>query len=464
MSIPLKSIKLLSLDAKITLAENIIIEEYLRSNGNIFISFSGGKDSTILRHIALRLFPNLRCVFSNTTNELRDIVKYVKTFPNIITVTPELSYKKVLETKGFPLVSKEVSQKANELKHTNGKRTRMLRYYGNNKGDSKQSSKWYFLSEQQFDVSNKCCSILKKEPLQKWAKNNGNPKPLIALMSDESRLRSQLALYGKEDSEKIYPFLRTGWSEADIWEYANRYNIRFAECYYDRVINGVFIPKRDRSGCEFCGYDISTINERFETSRILSPKKYENIMNVKNNGITFREAKDIALNPPSNSLNLYGGNVTNVKVDEVNNKETFVYHISTFDKSCTACGCTGSSKIKRDIKVTSSFLDVPNPVTKQKRVIECHYWMNECSSCGMTLINDLHLFDLRFSVTKRLIDYIYTNLDKKSVDEVVNETGLPIEDVFEIIHFYYNKHIMEAYNNKRDSIWFDNSNNLIKVS
>jgi 3'-phosphoadenosine 5'-phosphosulfate sulfotransferase (PAPS reductase)/FAD synthetase len=459
----LSSQKDLILDKKISLAENIIIEEYMRNGGNIFLSFSGGKDSTVLRHIALRLFPDIKVVFSNTTNELREVVKYVKTFPDVITVFPKLSFKQVIQKEGFPLISKEVSQKANDLKHTNGKRTRMLRYYGDKKGNSILSKKWLFLAEQQFNVTNKCCNILKKDPLEKWAKGNGNPKPIIALMSDESRLRSQLALYGEDNNKKIYPFLRSGWSEADIWAYAKRFGLRFAECYYDRIINGVLIPARSRTGCEYCGFGIDQEKtDRFESSKILTPKRHEAMMSIKNNGITFKEAIGITKAPQSNILGLAGGIVENLDINHAQNKEIYKYRIHTCDKSeCKACG---SKKIIKDIDYCASFKDTPNRITKRQRVVECHYSWNKCSNCGMTAINDLHLFDLRFNITKRLIDYIYDNFEKKSVAEVSKETDLAIEDIFEIIHFYYYKEILDAHENKRNSIWFDGGNKLIKAS
>jgi len=82
---------------KILLAEKILKKAYNDSNGKLFISFSGGKDSTVLRHITLRLYPNLKCVFSNTTNEIKEVVDYVKTFPNIITVKPKLSFSQVVK-------------------------------------------------------------------------------------------------------------------------------------------------------------------------------------------------------------------------------------------------------------------------------------------------------------------------------------------------------------------------------
>lgn len=60
-------------------------------------------------------------------------------------------------------------------------------------------------------------------------------------MADENNLRKQLFLYGKDDGKKVYPFLKTGWTESDIWEYAKINNIRFDECYYDRYIDGILI-------------------------------------------------------------------------------------------------------------------------------------------------------------------------------------------------------------------------------
>jgi 3'-phosphoadenosine 5'-phosphosulfate sulfotransferase (PAPS reductase)/FAD synthetase len=448
-----------ALQVKIEAAEKIIDEAYIKHNGRLFISFSAGKDSTILRHIARRKYPDMKVVFSNTTNELTEILRYLKQFPDTIIVNPEMSFKQVVESEGFPLISKETSQKANELKNSGGRKTQLLRYYGSVKGSGILSKKYRFLASQEFDVTAKCCKILKKDPLEKYAKKDGL-KPLIALMSDESMLRQQLALYGENTDKKIYPFLTTGWTEADIWEYARRYNIRFAECYYDRWIGDVFIPRVNRSGCENCDYGSHLMeNDKFKRSKLVSPKKYKKVMSYKNNGVTFEEARQIAHSTPKYDLGLYGGFVTKMRI--ANNAEVYSYELHTHDK---ACSCCGKRQAKRDIRVTSSYIDTPNKITKRKRVIECTHWINECANCGMTLMNDLHFFDLRFNVTKRVIDYIYDNLDKKSFQEIVDDTGLPLEDVFEIVSFDYNKSIMEAKENNRSNVWLNENNNLIKTA
>ena len=46
----------------------------------VYISFSGGKDSTVLLTIARDMYPNIPAVFSDTGLEYPEIRKFVKTF------------------------------------------------------------------------------------------------------------------------------------------------------------------------------------------------------------------------------------------------------------------------------------------------------------------------------------------------------------------------------------------------
>ena len=47
-------------------------------DGQVYISFSGGKDSTVLLHIARQIYPEIEAVFVNTGLEYPEIQKFVK--------------------------------------------------------------------------------------------------------------------------------------------------------------------------------------------------------------------------------------------------------------------------------------------------------------------------------------------------------------------------------------------------
>ena len=51
------------LDDKVKRTELLIKEWYEHYDGNVVVSFSGGKDSTVLLHIVRKLYPDVQAVF-----------------------------------------------------------------------------------------------------------------------------------------------------------------------------------------------------------------------------------------------------------------------------------------------------------------------------------------------------------------------------------------------------------------
>lgn len=62
----LKELQALPLSRKIAITQSRIIEWYNYFNGNVYISYSGGKDSTVLADLVHRIFPDVPLVYSNT--------------------------------------------------------------------------------------------------------------------------------------------------------------------------------------------------------------------------------------------------------------------------------------------------------------------------------------------------------------------------------------------------------------
>lgn len=106
----LLELQALPLDRKIQITQARIIEWYQHYNGNVCISFSGGKDSTVLLHIARQLYPDIPAVFSNTGLEYPEIQKFVRSFENVDIVTPSQNFSQVVYEQGYPLIGKEVAE------------------------------------------------------------------------------------------------------------------------------------------------------------------------------------------------------------------------------------------------------------------------------------------------------------------------------------------------------------------
>lgn len=105
----LKELQALPLNRKIAITQARIIEWYNAYEGNVYVSLSGGKDSTVLLHLVRQLFPDVPAVFSNTGLEYPEIQKFAKSFDNVTTVTPKMNFVNVIRTYGYPLISKEVA-------------------------------------------------------------------------------------------------------------------------------------------------------------------------------------------------------------------------------------------------------------------------------------------------------------------------------------------------------------------
>ena len=72
-----------SLERKIQVTQTRIIEWYQKWDGNVYVSFSGGKDSTVLLDLARRIYPDIQAVFVDTGLEYPEIRQFVKGFDNV---------------------------------------------------------------------------------------------------------------------------------------------------------------------------------------------------------------------------------------------------------------------------------------------------------------------------------------------------------------------------------------------
>lgn len=100
----------LPLSAKISMTRNRIRAWYEHYDGEVYVSFSGGKDSTVLLHLVREMYPDVPAVHVNTGLEYPEIEEFVKTFDNVEIVKPKMNFKKVCQKYGYPIISKEVAE------------------------------------------------------------------------------------------------------------------------------------------------------------------------------------------------------------------------------------------------------------------------------------------------------------------------------------------------------------------
>lgn len=298
----LKYMQSLPLEQKIEMTAERIDGWYEHYDGNVAVSFSGGKDSTVLLDIARnhwRGHKDIEAVYVDTGLEYPEIRQFVKTFENVTILRPKMRFDKVIKEYGYPIISKEIAMiiyyaRAGGttgsycMKKLDGK----LQYNG--KPSPYNCTKWKPLLNTDFKISDKCCNIMKKQPTHEYSVRTGK-KLMLATLAVESRLREQKWLqHGCNGFDMKYPKSTpmAFWTEQDVLEYIYKNNLPIAEPYGEVIVTEcqiTFDGKQckyattgcDRTGCMFCGFGahLEKGETRFQRDKKTHPKQYDYYMN-----------------------------------------------------------------------------------------------------------------------------------------------------------------------------------------
>lgn len=287
----LRDLQSLPLKYKVMITQQKIQEWYEHWNGQNYVSFSGGKDSTVLLHIVRQLYPNLPAVFVDTGLEYPEVRDFALQQHNVIKLKPKMSFKKVLENHGYPVVSKRQAQYIRQAKTTKSEVLKTLRLTGirgNGKYSSfsKISDGWQYLIEAPFKISEKCCEEMKKKPTNSFSKDTGR-QPLIGTMADdgENREREYLQNGGcnafdlKQPKSTPLGF----WLEQDVLQYLRDNKLPYALVYGKIRKRGGKLETTgvSRTGCMFCcfGCHLEQEPNRFQRMEITHPDRYNYCIN-----------------------------------------------------------------------------------------------------------------------------------------------------------------------------------------
>lgn len=285
----------LPLSAKIRMTARRI-NEWVNEFGEdgVYLSFSGGKDSTVLGHIIREVcgYKNIPFVFVDVPTQYPELKEFTQTFDNLVILKPKISFAQVCEQYGFPMISKVVSncvsgarkyvkyldsQKSNNAiltdrqfhmlamsdplgierrinkkneQHKNlqigvipsGSEYRLRRLNGelkDSKGNYSQfnQEKYKFFLDAPFEISDLCCDIMKKKPVHDYEKKTGR-KPIIATMASESVIRTQKWLQDGCNAfnvTKPHSNPMSFWTEQDVLLYIKENNLPICSVYGEVV-------------------------------------------------------------------------------------------------------------------------------------------------------------------------------------------------------------------------------------
>lgn len=288
-----------TLDQKVTEACHRIEELYYETDGKCYISYSGGKDSTVLLALVklceeVYTIPEngIPAVFVNTGIEMGvtiDFVKWVKEnyYQNLITIRPSVSFDWVLKTCGKPIKSKMKSEMLDRWQK--GSRTdyvirRMI--YGKSKDGAsfertKIADKDAHMISDDFAIhaSNKCCDYLKKRPFAKYAKENNSGGFAIGIRMVEQGAREiatkkRLSKGGRVCSYVSHGIIKKApiidWADEDVDEFVKKYNVPLSRAYTEYGFH--------RTGCMACPYAFKWLPNDLKYLHDHEPNRYKAAM------------------------------------------------------------------------------------------------------------------------------------------------------------------------------------------
>lgn len=351
-----------SKEEQVQIAQAKCLEAIVKTEGELSISFSGGKDSAVVLFLMAEMWSiskqkekPLKVFFANTTNEFVCAAKYRRDYIEWIQnrfeieieykeVGADSNYFNVVDSVGVPFISKKVSRMIRDCKETLrrlGIRYRdiekyMPEHYTKNnieemikaadklrelgfndtvilnltkiRSDNHIGLRFLplqyrpILDNDDIELSEKCCEILKKGPLKKIESEIGKLLAVTGEMAEDSRDRMEAyrktgcnLFYGKSRKSKpIGPMTE----QAVLW-LIKKENIPIMPVYGEcecKNIDGkeeYELTGEKRTGCKLCGFGIVYDPDRFVRLAKIEPKIIQFAFTSKENGgLGYREICD----------------------------------------------------------------------------------------------------------------------------------------------------------------------------
>ena len=243
---------------------------------NAYLSFSGGKDSTIVHYLLDIALPNNRIprVFIDTGIEYTMIREFVlglaKNDDRFVILKPTQNIKQMLEKYGYPFKSKQHAHNLSVYQKS-GVCKSIKRYLGiiesNTKFRCPKMLEYQFTKEFTLKCSDNCCRKMKKEPIKKWEKANGRFVAITGMRNSEGGERASIKGCILTDKNgmlhRFHPLIKVN----DEWE-----NWFIKEKHID--LCPIYQPPYNfkRTGCKGCPFSLD-LQEQLEIMELYMPNE-----------------------------------------------------------------------------------------------------------------------------------------------------------------------------------------------
>lgn len=227
---------------------------------NAYLSFSGGKDSTVLHYLLDLALPcnSIPRVYIDTGIEYVFVRRFVSSLaaadPRFHFVRPRLPIRLVLDRFGYPFKSKEHALRVYQF-NRGSDADYIKRYVTGLLPDGSlthyrcpKSLLYQFSERGSYNFSNLCCYKLKKEPARLWEKENGRFIALTGLRRDEGGNRSHAPCVVFKGLRLVHFHPLLVIDDAFEEAFISRFGLSLCELYYPPY-------SMKRTGCKGCPFN-----------------------------------------------------------------------------------------------------------------------------------------------------------------------------------------------------------------
>lgn len=283
-------------------AEWRIKELYERTNGKCIISFSGGKDSTVIADIYLKMRERgeigyIPLVFADTQIEYQAVDEFVDWFSKnrqeVVRLKPTKTFGRVLREYGKPVISKmksgciatyqraikrgddPLNYKCASEMISGYKTTKELEILDERSHFRLANKHFQFLHpDHETKIDQKCCYYMKKQPFERYYIENNIEGFITGMRADEGGIRAVMyksctAHKKVRDKTLIHKMPLFDWSGEDVDAYIEENDVKISKAYTKYGLK--------RTGCIGCPF-AQDLENSLRALWNYEPKKYKAIL------------------------------------------------------------------------------------------------------------------------------------------------------------------------------------------